>query len=725
MLKGYRNNVKKPHVVKQALSVYDSISAANSAVTPTTIHTNAVLSVCARAHDIDAIWNIAGRLPERGPGAPDHITFTTILQALSIEAQKRAIERGAREGPGFNPESIFEQVVNDARRLWLDITSRWRRGNLHLDEALVCAMGRLLMLSNDKETQQDVLNMVQQTMKIGKVSDFPESSQPVKIEDTNMWEDVVDEQPPTSFDNERGMALQQADTTKGSNEVDPSLYATPGQNTLSMLIETATALRQLKLGKYYWDLLTAEEGRYQIVPDHQNVMAYLRLLRVSRASRAILDLLREPRTEEVKHKLMVRGTFIIAMSTCLRDKKNPNVFETASRILDLMQDSTQESDLAKDEEEELGGHRLRFSPKVLRMYLEVAVATTKGLNGEHLEKTKNGDLDFERDPNKNHTLRALRRLGPDAVNVRQLIKLHLIDLEQQASMEERTTRVKNILTKRKITPYSMTENIEELIELLRTMIGAIDKILQINEKLEDEGMGPLAKDILAECWTQKRKLSAFVTKYAHATVDSKSLSDHRARRVDERGQRLRSKYVANDHHKAEEGNVVNSVPEEEFDADMPPPNPRAKALNDIKTAQERVMRKFDERGLSRKQKIELLKREKIRAQFPVSKLREPEVPEKKQASMAARLKHRRMQILEDKPPVWRERQMEVMRKVAGKRDKKIREKIERRERREELERNERARAKQKETYKGWGGAFEELAREQGRGVAGGFVELKP
>ncbi|KAJ9609679.1 hypothetical protein H2200_006007 [Cladophialophora chaetospira] len=735
MLRGYRHNVKKANAVQQAMSVYDSISAANSAVTVTTVHTNAVLSVCARAHDVDAMWKITGRLPERGPGAPDHVTFTTILQGLNSEAQKRAIEQGAREGPGFNPQQTFDQVIDDARKLWLDIASRWRKGLLFVDEGLVCAMGRLLMLSDDRNTQKDVLSLVHQTMNMAKMSESPSTE--IKPETEQAEEAESDEQRPSSTDIGVWKPMRADESA-----VPTSIYATPGTNTLSMLIETATALRELKLGKYYWELLTSDKSIYGVVPDHQNIMAYLRLLRVSRASKAVLELLREPRSEEVQHKLMVRGTFIIAMSTCLRDKKNPNVFETASRIMDLMQESTQ--DMANlENEEELGGQKLRFSPKVLRMYLEVAIATTKGINGEPLEKTKKGDLDFEREPSKNHTLRALRRLGPDVMNVKQMIKSYLIDIEQQAAIEERTVRIKKLLEKRKITPYSTNENIADLVELLRTMIGAIDKILLVNEKLEDDGMGPLAKDILDECWLQKRKLSAFVTKYTHATIERRTPSEARARRVDERGQRLNRRPTRNfdkDDDKADDSVLQDDIPDEDTsDPTMPAPNPRSKILSEIQAAQEHALKKSDERGLSRKQKLELLKKEKIRAQFPASMLRDKENPsialrKERREALAARRQRApdgAQEILggteEKKTPVWKVKQLEGKLVREEKKAMKEQEREERKAMHEKIALTKRSRRegieRQKETYRGWGGGFEELAKE--KGASTGFVELGP
>lgn len=732
MLRGYRQNVKKPNAVQQAISVYDSISAANSTVTVTTIHTNALLSVCARAHDIDALWKITGRLPERGPGAPDHVTFTTILQALNSEAQKRAIELGAREGPGFNPQSIFDQLIEDARKLWLDITARWRKGLLHVDETLVCAMGRLLMLSDDKETQKDVLNLVHQTMKMPRM---PDSSSTETRDDAQQPEEVSSyEQRPSTIDARARLPIR-TEQTAGQLSTMNSVYATPGSNTLSMLIETATALRELKLGKFYWELLTEEHGPYRVVPDHQNIMAYLRLLRVSRASKAVLELLRETRSEEVNHKLMVRGTFVIAMSTCLRDRRNPNVFETASRILDLMQAST-EDPFGNTNEEDLGGQKLRFSPKVLRMYLEVAITTTKGINGEPLAKTRKGDLDFERDPTKNPTLRALRRLGPEVVNVRQLIKSYLIEIEQQAAMEERTIRIQKLLEKRRITPHSTNENIEDLVELLRTMIGAIDKIILVNEKLEDDGMGPLDKEILSECWLQKRKLAAFVSKYANATVEPRSLSEVRARRVDERGHRLPSRGQRQqiEGAESEESTQDLNLDEETSDPTMPAPNPRSQILSEIQTAQEKVLKKTEERGLSRKQRIELIKKETIRAQFPASMLRQKELSrrnyqkeEKRQLRRDAREGSRgaAQEILsggdeQKKVPVWKAKQLEHKLFKAENKRMKDAEKEERRTQREwtQRERGER----RTETYRGWGQGFEELAKQKGRT---GFVELGP
>jgi hypothetical protein len=335
----------------------------------------------------------------------------------------------------------------------------------------------------------------------------------------------------------------------------------------------------------------------------------------------------------------------------------------------------------------------------------VAVATTKGINGEPLRKTRNGDLDFERDPTKNHTLRALRRISPDVLNIKQMVKSHLIDIQQQATMRERTIRIKKLLERRHITPYSTNENINDLVELLQTMVGAYDKIIMVNETLEDDGMGPLHKDVLEECWLQKRKLTALIGKYSAMVANARNPSDVRiSREVDARGQRGSRKALP--HEDASEENFDD---EEISDPSLAPPNPRASLLSAIKNARDTRAKKFEERGLSRRQKLELIKKERIRAQFPASVLREQESPKRWQGKASSRDKSRLDRATEQ---AGSRPSLGLLERIHPKRKK--------------LGRRERAQKRIliRETYTGWGGGFQELAREQGRGGSG-FVELRP
>jgi len=681
MLRGYRDNFRSPNAVKQAINVYNSIGAPNSAVEPTVIHTNAVLNVCARALHTDSMWAIAGKLPERGPGAPDQITYTTILNAINAEVRSRAVKLGS-DTPGheYDPQPIFEEAVNDARKLWVDITSRWRRGLLHPDEDLVCAMGRILLLSAETKSCEDVLNLVQQTMNIPNYKPQQEPGQDTD-ESRTAWigapEDSEDVSP-ASVDVTASLYRPMPVT-----HTDSSIYARPGNNTLSMLMEATTALRQIGAGKNYWQLLTSPTGPYKLAADPANIASYMRLLRVSRASQATLDLLLEPRPEEIQKKVMSRGTFTIAMSTCFRDKRNPNVFSIASRIFDLMRES---ADIETDDDSpsSLG---LKFSPVVLEKYLQLALATTKGLGGPQLTKTRNGDLDFERDPAKNNTFVALDKLEPEVANVKRLIKLHVTELEQLQATRARTRNVQTLLNKRKITPYSVRESMSQLVGFLRTLISAYDKILKTNERLEDDGMGPLDSELIKECWAKKRGLSAFLGKV-------ENVGDGVPTTEAESGRIARTVSVLALENEVDNGSAVDDAEDGESDGGRGRgldyvPGQRTKALRRIESERTRRQKQSEERGLSRIQKRELTKEERIRAQFPASVLRPKErrgAPRKKKFGDIDTHTHTNT----------RTRDEDYLEEATG---------------------------RTRKGYSGWGGGFQDLARQNGHGHRSGFVDL--
>ncbi|KAK5213593.1 hypothetical protein LTR41_001173 [Exophiala xenobiotica] len=698
MLRGYRDNFRSPNAVKQAINVYNSIGAPNSAVEPTVIHTNAVLNVCARALHTDSMWAIAGKLPERGPGAPDQITYTTILNAINAEVRSRAVKLGS-DTPGheYDPQPIFEEAVNDARKLWADITSRWRRGLLHPDEDLVCAMGRILLLSAETKSCEDVLNLVQQTMNIPKYKPQQEPGQDTD-ESRTAWigapEDAEDVRP-ASVDITPSLYRPMPVT-----HTDSSIYAMPGNNTLSMLMEATTALRQIGAGKHYWQLLTSPTGPFKLTADPANIASYMRLLRVSRASQTTLDLLLEPRPEDIQKKAMSRGTFTIAMSTCFRDKRNPNVFSIASRIFDLMKES---ADLEKNDDDSPSSLGLKFSPVVLEKYLQLALATTKGLGGPYLTKTRNGDLDFERDPAKNNTFVALDKLETEVANVKRLIKLHVTELEQLEATRARTRNVQTLLNKRKITPYSVRESMSQLIGFLRTLISAYDKILKINERLEDDGMGPLDGELIKDCWAKKRGLSAFLGKVENVG-DSVPTTEAESGRI------ARTVSVLALENEVDTGNGSSGDVDADAEVDGEQsdgghggggrgqidyvPGQRTKALRRIESERTRRQKQSEERGLSRIQKRELTKEERIRAQFPASVLRPkerrgPGPPRKKKFDDIATRTRTRSQSQSQS------RDEDYLEEAIGRR----------------------------KGYSGWGGGFQDMARQTGHGNRSGFVDL--
>ena len=546
MLRGFGDNVRRPHAVNDALKVYNSIFAPNSDVKPSIIHTNCMVRVCARAGDLESLWGVTARMPEYGDGQADARTYTAILNALQNDVMKRLAtlrsEEGLRELEA-EEQRIVGQAIGDGRKLWRDVIAKWRNADLVVDESLVCAMGRLLLLSKNRTDVLDVLNLVKQTMNINRprsgVTYAPEKQDEQQpAEEVEEGEERIKGVPHVEDDGTvfyfqplEGALVTNAPAAM-SQEPRTSLYAQPQANTLSMLLEAATLARDVSLGKAYWSILTAEFGSYAVSPDVQNILAYLRLLRISRSSSAALELLQKDWPQNVQQDLYKRGTFVIAMSTCVRDKNNPNSASIAGQIVDMMyekaavagevveDDNTLEEYNPKEqnysqkrrqrrkvENQTYGSaETLEVDPKVLAMYLNLAVYHTKGINPKiGMKKLPNGDLDFDRDPKTNLTFQALRRLAPDMVNVRRLLKNKIEDLDSQRFNE----KVKR--GEARIVDYPrVKERLEDLAGLVRAMISAYDRILAVNFKLEDEGMGPLESGTLNAVRLQKAKLAGYL-----------------------------------------------------------------------------------------------------------------------------------------------------------------------------------------------------------------------
>lgn len=164
ILRGLAMHKDHPHSLIRALSVYNSMFAPNSPVKPSIIHSNAVLKVCARRLDMDALYGVAARLPTHGAGAPDNQTFTTILNAVRHSAWTFG-GSVISETPEDTAKRRHRAAM-EGRRMWDDVIRRWRKGDIWIDEELVCAMGRLLLISRHPQDLDDVLSLVEQTMAI-------------------------------------------------------------------------------------------------------------------------------------------------------------------------------------------------------------------------------------------------------------------------------------------------------------------------------------------------------------------------------------------------------------------------------------------------------------------------------------------------------------------------------------------------------------------------------
>ena len=489
MLRGFTMNHQKPGAVEEAMKVYDSMWRPESKVKPNIIHSNAVINCLGRALNMDALWSVAGRLPDRGPGAADKWTYTTILNTMQACAIRDAGQLAETDGNMEAAAKVIQTAISEGRRLWEDIVSRWRSGDVNIDQTLVCAMGRLLLLGQ-KRDWDDVYSLVEQTMRLPRLK--PPLVDRGKDNDEKL-EDEVDLPAPKEDDGSTGLEQLQLDVAdeaapKARNEfavVDlsdrqmrgrdetyvSSPYASVGNNVLSMLIEAAIKLRDLAVGKMYWDKLTNPDREPFVMPDDNNLHTYLRLLRISRSSKMVCDLLRDPVNVAVEGIWYRRGTFMIAMSTCVRDFKNPNVFTYASKILDLMEVKLHHPDL-----------------KVMTMYLSLAVVTTPGVSAEI-----NGD--FNAQQGQNNLIRAIKRFTYSDLDYRLILNKWVASsgIEEQDELY-----VGRRHSKPSIHPP------KELLEFMQTLDSAYDKLLNHRLKMTEQ---------MASAFTiQKRDLSKTIQK---------------------------------------------------------------------------------------------------------------------------------------------------------------------------------------------------------------------
>ena len=375
ILRGLSWHTNYPQSVARAITVYNSMYADNCPVKPNIIHTNAVLKVCALAKDLDALWGVAAKLPTHGPSAPNQLTFTTILNAIRMVAWDDSSKYNKEvDDDAEQKNAKRQQAVLQGRRMWDEIIGRWRDGDITIDEELVCSMGRLLLLGYSEQDYDDVLSLLEQTMgierqipRLNRPASKSYSQHPIEIPDPRSLEedeaptgsDVAlrvsyrhSENPPLASTADEDAELD--DTPGGEFNLLPGSicknlpYARPGSNSLSLSIDACIRLRATRAAQDYWGLLTSPTGPYKIVPDSDNYHMYLRLLRLQRASRLAMELVKEMKEGAIpggKKNMVQAKTFRIAMSCCVRDGNNRNAVQHAQALVRMMSESLEQPDV--------------------------------------------------------------------------------------------------------------------------------------------------------------------------------------------------------------------------------------------------------------------------------------------------------------------------------------------------------------------------------------------
>ena len=474
LFRGFAWNPKSSLSLPKALSIYTSMNADNCLVKPSIIHTNAVLKVCAVSGDIDALLGVAAKLPPRGNGAPNNLTFTTILNAI----RNQAWEDTKGEKVSASKNERHAQAVLQGRRLWEEIRDRWTKGDIFLDEELVCSMGRLLLLGNHEQDCDDIFSLLEQT--IGLRRQIPRVGDPARKDALRSGASLDAAEQPILSD----LDLQVLNTSEDEPTLDSDPFAplprtpskqlsiAPGCNTLSLTLDACIRLSLVRAAQRYWGLLTSHSGSYNIVPDSENYHMYLRLLRVQRASKQTVELVDKMRRGILPSKVALQTkTFRIALSCCLRDKKNRSALHHAEKLVIMMTDSLEYPDA-----------------KALSMYLTLALS----------QQPRDWRV----------LMGVIRSTEPGARNLRSLLAWDPFD----------TTRGR----------WKQSE--EDVVALVRTLIGAFDVVLDIgNEELRQEEK--------AKCREQRQAYAAWITKM-HMRIRTKEMK--KASGEDEAGEEQRA-----------------------------------------------------------------------------------------------------------------------------------------------------------------------------------------
>ncbi|KAI9791025.1 MAG: hypothetical protein M1833_001715 [Piccolia ochrophora] len=401
LLRGLAQNTQYPAVLTKALSIYHSMRAPTAPIKPSIIHTNAALKVCARARDMDAMWSIAADLPEHGKGAPDAWTWTTILNALRLDAL--ASKRTSSASSGNSDCNVVYKAINHGRRMWVDIVGKWKDGKIQMDENLVCAMGRILLMSDRPREWDEVLSLVEQTMEIARLVPRLADETPDQSADADL---ASSEEPDVT-----GIAVRPEDF--GGKLIKPKLppkqqgnhpraratnIARPSTNTISLVISACTELQNKSAATAYWQLLT-DSTSYGIEPDLDNYAVYLRLLRIMRSSGEATELVCNDMAPKADMTKAVK-LFKIALSACARDSNNPNSFGHATRLVD-----------------ELVARAADPDPSALLTYMDLAMATHAPENVKI----------------------AMDRLGPQFHNLRSMLAYGSADDAKMPSRQVRET----------------------------------------------------------------------------------------------------------------------------------------------------------------------------------------------------------------------------------------------------------------------------------------------
>ncbi|KAI0911573.1 hypothetical protein F4823DRAFT_623467 [Ustulina deusta] len=332
----FRGCAKSPHpklALGEAVKLYQNMLTVGR-IKPNTIHLNAVLQVCAKVEDLDSMFSILSSAddPLR---SPNNLTYTTIFNAMRMAVDKAPADHD-RSG-SLTDEEIQkgkQDTIKRAKAIWEEVMSRWRSGSLVIDEELVCAMGRILLMGGYTDIDS-IESLIEQTMMISRADN-------------------------------KGLSGREGAESAASALPRPVIkapgapaiaHALPGNNSLSMILEALEKTRRTTKAIKYWNIFTLH---YNVVPDVENWVRVLKVYQCGKNSGRAASAL-----QGIPSDMLTQKHVRLAMKTCLRDNLNKSSLDNATAVLKTMGQTLSIPDVLS-----------------LRAYLQVAHASKRSFDSE-------------------------------------------------------------------------------------------------------------------------------------------------------------------------------------------------------------------------------------------------------------------------------------------------------------------------------------------------------
>ncbi|KAI1432292.1 hypothetical protein GGR50DRAFT_675207 [Xylaria sp. CBS 124048] len=303
IFRGCANSKHPKSAVSEAVKLYQNMMSVGR-IQPNTIHLNATLQVCAKVEDLDSMFSIL-KASDSPLQSPNNLTYTTILNALRAKADKTPAENDISEALAEEElRKEKENAIRHAKGIWDEVISRWKSGSIFIDEELVCAMGRMLLIGGYHDADA-VEGLLQQTMF------SPARSVKKKGQDSESKQLAVTTSRPVP--------------ARGASAFS---FAMPGNNSLSLILEALFKTRKTSKADTYWNLFTV---KHRVVPDADNWNQYLKVVYCGKNSGKAAAILQAMPTSMIRNQHLRNG-----MKTCLRDIFNRSALSNATKILNVM-----------------------------------------------------------------------------------------------------------------------------------------------------------------------------------------------------------------------------------------------------------------------------------------------------------------------------------------------------------------------------------------------------